>query len=131
MHKNRRAGMAAVLALSLAALPADAADAWRHWEALLYRACPGRHVDSICDGCGLDLIGGFEDTLGASDRRRISRVRDFRPCKGELFGFSCEMAVSLQAYERTRLLRRFVAYGCRAVKCEELGSCSRFPHSAP
>ena len=123
--------MAAVLALSLAAPPADAADAWRHWQALLQQACPGRHVDWICDGCSLDLIGGFEDTLGASDRREISRVRDFHDCKGELMGFSCEMAVSLRAYERARFLRRFVAYGCRAVKCEEQALCSRFPHPAP
>jgi hypothetical protein len=110
---------------------ANDAGAWTRWQVALQQACPGRHVDWACDTCWTQLTGAFEDTLGAYDRQKISRIVDFRDCEQEKAGFSCEMDASLRAYERVGLLRRFVAFGCQAVKCEEPALCSRFPDHAP
>lgn len=124
-----------VLTLAFSAIPtflnAEDADAWNQWQVLLQRSGPKNHVDWTCDMCWTELIGAFEDTLRASDQRKISRVRDFRGCEREQFGLSCEMGASLKAYLRTGLLRRFVKFGCRAVKCEEPALCTRFPDHAP
>jgi hypothetical protein len=135
MFQRKPAILTLVLTLGFSATPAtlkaDAPDAWKQWQVLLQRSCPNNHVDWTCDMCWTQLTGAFEDTLGASDQRKISRVRDFRGCERERFGLSCEMGVSLKAYLQVGLLRRFAAFGCRAVKCEEPALCSRFPDHAP
>ncbi len=131
----KRGRLAAILVLVLGIVPASSrageADTWKDWQALLQKSCPTRHVDWTCDGCWTQLTGAFEDTLAAADQRKISRVRDVRACEQETIGFSCEMGASLDAYKRVGLLRRFVTFGCRAVKCEEVALCSRFPDHAP
>jgi len=135
MFQRKPAILTLVLTLAFSAtttfLKADDAGAWKQWQALPQQSCPGNHVEWTCDSCWTELTGAFEDTLGASDQRKISRVRDFRGCEGEKIGLSCEMGASLKAYLRAGLLRRFVVFGGRAVKCEEPALCSRFPNHAP
>lgn len=135
MQKIKRARWTAIFSLVLSIVPAslraDATDTWREWQVLLQKSCPKNHVDWACDSCWTQLTGAFEDTLGTSDRQKLSRVRDYHGCEQEKIGLSCEMGASLEAYKRVRLLQRFVSFGCRAVKCEEVALCSRFPNHAP
>ncbi|HLJ62527.1 MAG TPA: hypothetical protein VKT70_00365 [Stellaceae bacterium] len=132
MTAARQPALSAVLlALAVTMLPwgahAKEVNPWKQWFALLHHACPRNHVDWTCDGSWMDLIGAFEETLDTADQERIAHFRDYRRCESEVMGFSCEMAVSLEAYQQTKLMRRFVAFGCQAVKCEEPALCSRFP----
>lgn len=135
VSERKRAILTLVLTLAFGAAPAslkaNGAGAWKQWQALLQQSCPENHVDWAGDMSWTELTGAFEDTLGATDQRTISRFSDFRGCEREKFGLSCEMGATLKAYERAGLLRRFVAFGCRAVKCEEPALCSRFPDHAP
>jgi hypothetical protein len=135
MFQRKPAILTLVLTLVFSAIPtlpnADDTDAWKQWQVLLQRSCPNNHVDWTCDMCWTQLTGAFEDTLGASDQRKISRVRDFRGCENEKIGLSCEMGASLKAYLQVGLLQRLAAFGCRAVKCEEPALCTRFPDHAP
>lgn len=135
MSRWKQATVMLSLALALTAIPTSSktieAGSWRQWLDLLQQSCPENHVEWTCDSCWTQLTGAFEDNLGRSDRRKVSRVRDFRGCEREKIGLSCEMGASLTAYLRTRLLQRFVVFGCRAVKCEEPALCSRFPDHAP
>jgi hypothetical protein len=135
MFQRKPAILILVLSLVFSATPtllkADDADAWKQWQVLLQRSCPNNHVDWTCDMCWTQLTGAFEDTLSASDQRKISRFRDFRGCENEKIGLSWEMGASLKAYLQVGLLRRFAAFGCRAVKCEDFALCTRFPDHAP
>jgi hypothetical protein len=36
----------------------------------------------------------------------------------------------MDAYQHLGLLTRFVRYGCREVRCEEVALCSKFPGHA-
>ena len=120
-----------VLALALVwplASTAQSDTGWRAWERGLHRACPGRHADWIADGSYTELIDAFAHTLPARTRAQIAKAADSqRLCAKEQIGFSCEMATELDAYRRLGLMDRFVAFSCRAVKCEERSICSRFP----
>jgi hypothetical protein len=135
MFQWKRAILILNLILASSAIPtllkAGDADAWRRWLVLLQQSCPEKHVDWKCDSCWSELTGAFEDTLGTSDQRKISRVRDFRVCEQEKIGILCEMGASLRAYLRAGSLQHFVAFGCRAVKCERTGTLQPFSGSRP
>ncbi len=106
-------------------------DAWRDWQSLLHQACPGHHVDWVCDGCGLQLVEAFEDTLSERVQRQIARIADIdHACAQEQIGFYCDRARHLVAFERLGLMHRFVVFGCKTVKCEEAAICSRLPDHA-
>src|ERR1700744_1193793 len=103
MTKTKRVRLAAffflVFGMAPASLAADEAGTWREWQTLLQKSFPHNHVDWACDSCWTQLTGAFEDTLGTQDRGNISRVRDYRGCKQEEIGLSCEMGASLEAYK--------------------------------
>lgn len=84
MMKIKRFALTPILILAISALPtslrADGTDAWKKWQALLQKSCPNNHVDWV-GGSLIELISAFEDTLGASDQRKISHLRDFRSCQ--------------------------------------------------
>src|ERR1700680_2090540 len=86
--------LASIMTLTLsgaaASSKADDADVWKRWQALLQQSCPNNHVDWACDVGWTQLTGAFEDTLGASGQRKLSRVRDFGGCEKEMIGLSCE-----------------------------------------
>ena len=96
----KRAIRVSVLALAfstiLTSLKANADDVWQQLQVLLQQSCPENHVDWTCDMCWTQLTDAFEDTLGASSQRKISRIRDFRGCEQEKIGLSCEMGASLR-----------------------------------
>ena len=102
---------------------------WEHWREFAARDCPTHHVDWVCDGCYLRLTVGFENTLTKGERHRLDRLvaDNSGPCADEIAGFSCEMAVSLKAYDSLSLMPRFAKYTCRSVKCEDAAICSRMP----
>lgn len=119
-----------LLFLLLITLPsvADAteADIWKTWERDLHRQCPTNHVDWIYDDGYDELVGGFVQTLPPSTQRKISSIADYaRRCSKETAGFSCEMFVHLDAFNKLGLLKRFTAFGCRHYKCEDLALCTR------
>lgn len=117
------------LIVALTAWPALAmndAD-WDHWRQLSRRQCPNHHVTWVCDGCYLQLTVGFAHTLTRSEQMQLVKVTEFARCADEVAGFSCEMAVSLKAYDQLGLMHRFVNYTCKTVKCEEAALCSRMP----
>jgi hypothetical protein len=112
-----------LVALPTAGLAAD--DGWARWEHELRRQCPSHHVDWICGDCYDDLIGGFSATLPAATRRKSEQIADYsRRCARETMGFSCEMAVYLDAFRRLGLLKRFTAFGCNAYRCEDVAICA-------
>jgi len=60
-------------------------------------------------------------------RQQIDQIADYsKRCANEQTGFSCEMAVHLDAYNKLGLLDRFTAaFGCRYYRCEEVSLCTR------
>jgi hypothetical protein len=107
---------------------ADTSDGWAVWSRNLKQMCPGRRVEWVEDGGYLDLLYAFEATLPEKMRDLVRRTGDINSrCSDEKIGFSCEMSVSLETYKRLGLMRRFVAFGCREVRCEEPALCSKFP----
>ena len=135
MAKIKRVRLATILSLALSAAPtpirADEANAWEQWHALLQKACPENHVDWACDTCWTQLTGAFEDTLSEAGRNKVTKNLSFQGCEKEQIGLSCEMSAFLTAFEKAGFLPRFVRFGCRVVKCEEVALCSRFPDHAP
>ena len=98
---------------------------WKTWERDLHRQCPENHVDWIADGGYDDLLGDFIDKLPASTQRRIAAIADYsRRCSKETAGFSCEMAVHLDAFNKLGLLKQFTAFGCHRYKCTEPALCA-------
>jgi hypothetical protein len=118
-----------LLALLISSLAMGATSApvdnWSRWEVGVTRTCPGHHVNWIFQDGHLALIEGFEPTLSNGVRRRLVRLEDFpHRCASEVGGFACEFGAALAAYARVGLMRSFVAYSCRHVKCEEPAVCT-------
>jgi hypothetical protein len=117
--------LAVALAAPLAA--SGATNVWHVWEHKILKACPTHHVDWIGNGTYDELLEAFEQTLPAAKVKQISVMADLnKRCAGEIAGRSCEMHASLQVYQRLGLMDRFVAFGCRNVKCEDVALCSHF-----
>lgn len=119
--------MRAALALAFAAAAGPAA-AWRLYDAKLASACPAHHVAWLCGDCAIELVEAFGATLPAPLAHRVVAVADTRhACAAEAIGVGCAVGRSLLAYRDLGLLDRFVAYGCRTVRCEEAALCRRYP----
>jgi hypothetical protein len=115
----------AVIAIASAA---DARDTWREWQHLSEVRCPSHHVDWMCGDCQLNVIEAFDATLSDQQRRKVALVADIKTrCAKETMGFGCEFVSSLDAYNKLGLMKRFVQFGCAAVKCEEAALCSHMP----
>jgi hypothetical protein len=94
------------------------------WEDAVQRRCPARHLEWMCDGCYDDFLNDFEHTLPKTTQSRIRNIADYpHRCSYETVGFSCEMAVHVDAMHRLGLFRRFVAFGCAHYTCDTYGSC--------
>jgi hypothetical protein len=107
---------------------ADARDTWLEWKHLSAIRCPSHHVDWMCGDCQLSVIEAFDATLNDRQRRQVAQVADIKTrCTQEVMGFGCEFASNLDAYAKLGLMKRFVRFGCSAVKCEEAALCSRMP----
>jgi hypothetical protein len=97
---------------------------WKSWRGELRRQCHANHVEWIGDGRYDDLLSGFVHTLQLPTQRRIAVIADYsHRCSEEKAGFSCEMLVHLEAFNRLGLLKQFSAFGCHRYKCEELALC--------
>jgi hypothetical protein len=117
--------------LWLASVTAAVGEPWSDWDRMLARQCPARHANWVCDDCWLDLTAAFERTLAPAIRKQVQTLGDpGGRCSDTVIGNACQMGERLQAYERLRLSPAFTAFACRAVKCERIGSCSRFPGQA-
>jgi hypothetical protein len=118
---------AAVLLLTVP-LVLGAADknVWNSWRRELRHQCPGNHVDWI-SGDGYDvLLADFVETLPVATRKRIAQIADYsHRCSDVKIGFSCEMAVHLDALIQLGLLKQFAAFGCQHYKCSEPALCTR------
>jgi hypothetical protein len=97
---------------------------WQAWQSELHRQCPANHVDWIY-GDGYDeLAGGFVRTLPLQTRKKMDAIADYQHrCASETMGFSCELAVNLDAFRRLGLLKKFVAFGCNHYRCSEPALC--------
>lgn len=99
---------------------------WNMWTQDLQRQCPSNHVDWIAGDFYDELVTAFVQTLPPSSQRKISSIADYsRRCADEKMGFSCEMSVHLDAFNRLGLLKRFAAFGCHRYKCEEPALCAQ------
>lgn len=115
--------LAAVIACLIAVKAAVGADI-STWAGMVQAECPNRHLDWLCDGCWDDFLAGFEQTLSADTQQRIIEIADYKNrCKDEMAGFSCEMAVHVDALERLELLGDFVSWGCTHYSCDEVSVC--------
>jgi hypothetical protein len=121
----------AISALWIASATAAFGEPWRDWDRSLSHECPKQHANWLCDTCWPGLTDAFERTLAPGARKNVELVaRATGRCTGNTIGYSCEMEQRLLAYERLRLLPVFTAFACQTVKCERVGSCSRFPGPA-
>ena len=122
-----------VVAGSMFVAQCDAAEGkgWRSWEHDLKQVCPSHHVAWVEDGLYEDLVNAFEGTLSEKANSDIERVADFEhKCAGVASQSVCLAVVHMDAYQHLGLLTRFVRYGCREVRCEEVALCSKFPGHA-
>ena len=109
----------------LAATSASALD-MGPWEAAVARQCPSRHLEWMCDGCYDDFLDGFERTLPKATQSKIHKIADYsRRCREDVAGFSCEMAVHVDAMRRLGLFKRFVNYSCAEYSCSFAAHCTR------
>ncbi len=94
------------------------------WDAAVARQCPSRHFERMGDGLYDEIIGKFEKKLSKQEQSRIKKIADYpRRCRAEIAGFSCELAVHVDAMRRLGLLDRFVAYGCSHYTCPDVAYC--------
>ncbi len=94
------------------------------WDIAVARKCPFHHFERMGDGLYDEILGKFEGTLPRSDQSRINKIADYsHRCRSEIAGFSCEMAVHVDAMRRLGLLGRFVAYGCAHYTCPSAAYC--------
>lgn len=125
---NHRLPAAALFILPLALYAADEPvwkSAWNKSGSEHRRQCPSNHLEWIADGQYDDLLGDFVQTLPSATQKRIAQIADYsHRCSHEQAGFSCEMAVHLDAFIRLGLLNRFAAFGCRHLKCVEPAFCT-------
>lgn len=102
-------------------------DSWNVWMRKLKARCASHHVEWISDGDYIELPYNFVKTLPESTRRRVDSIADAvsaRRCAKEIAGFSCEMSASLDAYNKLGLMNRFVEFGCRHVRCQDIALCT-------
>lgn len=88
--------------------------------------CPSHHVDWVYGGYD-DLLYNFVKTLPESIRRKVNSITEAesaRRCAREVAGFSCEMGVNLDAFNKLGLMDRFVEFGCRHVRCRDIALCT-------
>ena len=98
----------------------------KKWERDLHRQCPANHIEWIADGSYDDFLADFIDMLPLSTQRKISSIADYsHRCSKETAGFSCEMYVHLDAFNKLGLFKQFTAFGCRRYKCTEPALCTR------
>jgi hypothetical protein len=85
--------------------------------------CPSHKLDLLGDVYD-ELIGGFSKTLPRSLDAKAKAIASYsRRCADETVGFSCEMAVYVDAYKRLGLLTKFTAFACDKYKCIEGAYC--------
>ena len=108
----------------------DNNQAWTAWTRESHRQCPGNHLEWICDGCYDGVLDEFVKTLPASTQRRIANIADYsHRCSAEVGGFSCEMAVHLDAFGKLGLLRGFTTFTCKHYACSAPALCTPRPSS--
>jgi len=99
---------------------------WSDWRSEVRRQCPSHHIEWIADGGYDALVDGFAQTLPLATQEKIAQIADYSyRCSYEQAGFSCEMAVHLDAFIRLGLLKQFASYGCGHWKCVEPAVCTR------
>lgn len=114
-----------LIVLALLASEARALDTGP-WEAAVAKQCPSRHLEWMCDGCYDDFLDGFERRLPKATQSKITKIADYaRRCRAEVGGFSCEMAVHVDAMRRLGLFKRFVDYSCTEYSCSFQANCVR------
>ena len=115
----------AVLAGFAASVSAAEGNGWDVWLSELKRQCPSHHIEWVFDAGYDALLGGFEQTLPPSTRRKAEDIEDYsHRCAKETMGFACEMSVGLDAYIKLGLLKKFVTFGCRQYRCSEIAMCT-------
>jgi hypothetical protein len=121
-------GVFLALVLSSTYSVAAANTPWAAWEGGADRRCSSHHVPWVSDGGYSALVDAFEKTLLKYTISEIRRRSDFaHECAQETGGFGCEMGVTLSVYQLMGLLARFIRFGCKEVRCEEIALCSKFP----
>ena len=92
-------------------------DFWSMWENAAHCQCPGNDLKWLgMSEDAADYVGGFDATLPQSDQKTIETIVDDR-CREEVGGFTCLLAVHVDAYKRLGLLKRFAAFGCEHYEC--------------
>jgi hypothetical protein len=110
-----------------AALTPD--DYFGMWIRASHHQCPGNYVEwEVLSVDAMNLVGSFLATLSAPDLKKVHRVvsADDR-CRGEEFGFTCEVSVYVGGFRRFGLLKRFAKFGCDNIYCDKDGLCKTFP----
>ncbi len=96
---------------------------WKDWNGAVKLQCPSHHLELLGDIYD-ELIDKFSKTLPRSiDEKAISIADYSRRCADETAGFSCEMAVYVDAYKKLGLLKKFTQFSCRQYKCLEAAYC--------
>jgi hypothetical protein len=115
------------VAVALHALPVQAGDVWSEFYRDAKLICPSHHLKWLPDVWD-DLPFEFERTLSPTLRHRITSSEDFGSCSKEELGFYCEGSVSLEAYRRAGILKRFTQYACNRFVCTEGSVCPGKDH---
>jgi hypothetical protein len=119
-----------LLFLLLMTLPSVATSAednvWKTWARESHQQCPANHLSWISGGLYDELLDGFIHTLPSATQRKISSIADYsHRCSEVTAGFSCEMGVHLDAFNKLGLMKRFAAFACHQYKCTEPALCTR------
>jgi len=114
----------AILLLLIGASPVSAGDValkrgdyWTMWTQATHRQCPGNELQWVgMSDDALNLLGGFDATLSRAQQKHVTAIVDNR-CRDEWGGFTCDLAVSVDAYHRLGLLKSFVVFSCESYDC--------------
>jgi hypothetical protein len=101
-------------------------DYWTMWLRASLHRCPENDIESLgMSDEALDLVDGFVGTLSRQDRERIKNIADYsNRCRQETMGFTCYLAVHVDAFRRRGLLSRFAAFGCENYRCNKDRICN-------
>jgi hypothetical protein len=96
---------------------------WKKWDHAAKLQCPSLYLEllgNVYDG----LIGDFVRALPRDNRPSIDAIADYsQRCREETAGFSCDMAVYVDAFSKLGLLKKFAAFSCDRYKCLEAAYC--------
>jgi hypothetical protein len=126
--------IAVVILCASVARPAEAkpdaalrrGDYWSAWIKATHALCPHNRLEAVgYSDLALDLVDDFDGLLTGQDDKKVQAIADYsKRCRAETGGWTCYLAVHVDAYRRLGLMKKFAAFSCEQYQCDDDGICT-------